>query len=97
MNSLGRSRSLSFDEKPLTVSVDIRAYIHRVRTAAPGLGNRHRGVDAEFSRFIRGGGYHATMPGLGTDDDRTPLVFGMFPLFTAGEKGIEVNVGDPTL
>jgi len=69
MNSLGRSRSLSFDEKPLTVSVDIRAYIHRVRLAAPSFGNRHGGVNAEFSRFRRGSSYHATMPGLGADDD----------------------------
>jgi hypothetical protein len=37
------------------------------------------------------------MAGLGADDDRTPPVFGMFPLFTAGEESVEVNVGDPTL
>jgi hypothetical protein len=37
------------------------------------------------------------MPGLGTDDNRTPLVFGMFPLFTAGEEGVQVYMGDPTV
>ena len=66
----------------------------RFRTQAPGLSQRHAGMQAEMPRFIRAGGDHARLARLSADDHRLAAQAWLVRLFDGGEKSVDVRVQD---
>ena len=79
---------------PLGIFGVMAIEVDGVRAEAAGGAQRHGGVDAEFARFVAGGGDYATLIGLAADDDGFAAELGALEQFDGDEEGVHVDVED---
>ncbi len=74
------------------VAVVVRWQHDSLRAQPPRLGHRHRRVDAEPPRLVRGGEHHPAL--LTAHDDRPPEEVGAVEELDGGEERVHVDVQD---
>ena len=66
-----------------------------LRAQTPRRRHGQRRMHAEAPGFVGGGRYHAPVA-QSADDDRLAAIFRLIPLLYRSEKGIHVDMDDPT-
>src|SRR5438128_11576826 len=73
--------------RDLTIAVEARRDADCLATEAQGAAHRHRRTDAEATRLVRGGHYHAAGLRRAANDDRLPAQLRVVAVLDGGVDG----------